>query len=88
MMANKPKGTLYTGVTRNLLRRVHQHKEEYLEGFTKKYKCHHLVYFEIFSSIVNAIRREKEIKSFLRYEKIELIEKLNPLWVDLYPGLF
>ena len=87
ILASKKNGTLYTGVTNNIIRRVHEHKTKFKEGFTKKYNVDKLVYFEEFGSIVDAITREKRIKTWKRQWKIELIEKLNPKWVDLYNDL-
>lgn len=80
-------GVLYTGMTNNLIRRVQEHKDGTIEWFTKKYKCHKLVYFEFTRYIYNAIAREKEIKHFPRKEKISLIESMNLSWKDLYPEL-
>jgi putative endonuclease len=80
-------GVLYTGMTNNLIRRVQEHKDGTIEWFTKKYKCHKLVYFEFTQYVYNAIAREKEIKHFLRKEKVALIESRNPSWKDLYPEL-
>ena len=84
MMTNKKKGTIYTGVTGNLPSRVWQHKNNVIEGFTKQYKLHQLVYFEQCEDIRTAIQREKRIKKWKRAWKVELIEKLNPDWKDLY----
>lgn len=86
-MANARHCTLYTGVTSNLIQRVFQHKEEFFPGFTKKYNCKILVWFELHSTITNAIQREKQIKGGSRKRKIELIEQMNPGWIDLYSGL-
>jgi putative endonuclease len=76
-------GTLYTGVTNSLWRRWHEHKLHTRPGFTSRYHIDRLVYFEIFGSIRAAIRREKQIKGWLRAKKIELIESMNPGWKDL-----
>jgi putative endonuclease len=84
ILASKRKGTLYIGITNNLLRRVYEHKEGLIEGFTKKYNVKNLVYYEVHSSIYEAIKREKAMKKWLRKWKIELIEKTNPEWKDLY----
>ena len=84
ILASKKNGTLYTGVTSNLVKRVYEHKNDLIDGFTKKYQVHSLVYFEIFSDIDEAIHREKCIKRWKRAWKIELIEKSNPNWKDLY----
>ena len=83
-MASKPHGTLYVGVTSNLAVRTGQHRDDIREGFTKKYGVHMLVWFEEFSDIQDAIRREKQIKKWNRAWKIELIEKSNPTWQDLF----
>lgn len=80
-------GTLYTGVTSDLIKRVYEHKESLIEGFTKKYKVHQLVYYETHDDIREAILREKQIKKWNRDWKINLIEKDNPHWLDLYDGL-
>lgn len=85
IMTNKSR-TLYTGVTNNLSRRVFEHKNKLIEGFTKKYNIDKLVYFEIFNNPDDAIRREKQIKGWLRKKKIDLIESLNPQWKDLSNG--
>ena len=77
-------GTLYIGVTNNLVRRVYQHKERLAEGFTNKYGVHRLVYFEETDDIESAIRREKRLKKWNRAWKIRLIEGSNPSWRDLY----
>ncbi|MEW5821089.1 MAG: GIY-YIG nuclease family protein [Cyanobacteriota bacterium] len=87
IMTNKSK-TLYTGVTNNLHRRVYEHKNKLVEGFTKKYNITQLVYFEEYSTSNEAIKREKQIKGWLRSKKINLIEKSNPEWKDLVYMLF
>ena len=87
ILASKRNGTLYTGVTDNLVKRVYQHKNNLVEGFTKKYNVHALVYYEETNNINAAIEREKQIKKWNRKWKIELIEKDNPLWEDLYDKL-
>ena len=87
ILASKKNGTLYTGVTNDLIRRVYEHKNGLIEGFSKKYKVHRLVYFEIIDDINSAIHREKCIKNWKRIWKIKLIEKANPLWKDLYYDL-
>jgi putative endonuclease len=76
-------GTLYTGVTGFLESRVGQHKEGSFEGFTKKYSCHRLVYYETFDDVRKAMGREKQLKGWRREKKIALIEKMNPRWEDL-----
>jgi putative endonuclease len=75
---------LYTGVTNDLRRRVYEHKEKLVKGFTSKYNCDKLVYFEHFDHIDDAIAREKQIKAGSRKKKLDLINSLNPEWVDLY----
>jgi len=80
-------GTLYIGVTNDLIRRVHEHKSKVAEGFTKKHNVDRLVYFETFDDIENAIRREKRLKKWNRAWKIRLIEETNPNWADLYPSI-
>ena len=82
IMTNKSK-TLYTGVTSNLMRRVQEHKEKLIEGFTSKYNIHILVYYESTSSVHAALAREKQIKGWLRAKKIALINSMNPEWKDL-----
>ncbi len=84
ILASKKNGTLYVGVTSNLIRRVHQHKAGLVDGFTKKYGVHLLVYYEQIEDINSAIQREKGLKNWKRQWKIELIEKSNPTWKDLY----
>ena len=84
MLASKRNGTLYIGLTNNLLERVHQHKNNLVGGFTKKYAVHNLVYYEAYKDIYDAIAREKRMKKWKRKWKIELIEKVNPNWEDLY----
>lgn len=75
---------LYVGVTSDLVKRIWQHKNDQAEGFTKKYAVHDLVYFESHENMLSAIQREKQIKKWRRNWKIELIEKQNPLWLDLW----
>lgn len=84
ILASKKNGTLYIGITNNLVRRVYEHKEGLIEGFTKKYDLKSLVYYEITNDINEAIKREKALKKWLRKWKIELIENMNPEWKDLY----
>ncbi len=86
-MASKPNGTLYVGVTNNLIRRVWEHRNGISEGFARKYKCVVLVYFEFSATMENAILREKQIKGGSRMSKIKLIERDNKNWVDLYGKL-
>ena len=83
IMANKRNGTLYIGVTNDIVRRVLEHKKHiFSESFTAKYSCDKLVYYEDFKYIDKAIEREKQLKSGSRYKKIQLIESINPGWVD------
>jgi putative endonuclease len=86
-MASKRNGTLYVGVTSNLIRRVYEHKNNIIKGFTAKYKVHNLVYYEQGEYIAGAIEREKQLKKWNRKWKIELIEKDNPTWRDLYQDI-
>jgi len=83
VMANRRNGTLYTGVTSNLARRVHQHKTGSQPGFTQRYGCTMLVYVEVLDDMVAAIAREKQIKAGSRRKKLALIEGMNPDWTDL-----
>ena len=87
ILASKRNGTLYVGVTNNLIKRIYEHKNGLLEGFTKKYNIHILVYFEEAENIQSVIKREKNIKAWKRNCKIQLIEKGNPNWEDLYKYL-
>ena len=84
IVTNKPKGTLYIGMTNALIRRGYEHRNGLIEGFTKKYNLKSLVYFEVFDRVEDAIIREKRLKKWSRQWKIELIEKENPDWDDLY----
>ncbi len=88
ILANKKHGTIYVGVTSDLRKRVCEHKNDITEGFTKKYQIHSLVYFEETGDIRSAIQREKQLKKWERNWKINLIEKNNSNWEDLYPKLF
>ncbi len=87
IMTNRSK-TLYTGVTNDLMRRVYEHKNKMIDGFTKKYNITKLVYYEETNDIQVAISREKQIKGWLRGKKIALIESVNPKWNDLSEGWF
>ena len=84
IMANDRNGTIYIGVTSDLLKRVLQHKQNLFKGFTKKYLIHQLVYYEVSDSINSAIVREKQLKKWKRLWKLKLIESVNPEWEDLY----
>jgi len=83
-MTNFKKGTLYAGVTNDLIRRVYEHKNKLIEGFTKRYNLNKLVYFEVFEDISYAIAREKQIKGGSRKKKLDLINNFNKEWDDLY----
>ena len=87
ILASKTNGTLYTGVTSNLLKRIWQHKNNLVEGFTSKYYVHTLVWYQLHETMESAIQREKAIKNWKRDWKIKVIEDLNPGWCDLYRGL-
>ena len=76
-------GVLYIGITGNLRRRVHEHKNDLLPGFTRRYRVHRLVYFEDTPHVADAIAREKQLKGWTRRRKVELIESCNPHWIDL-----
>jgi len=87
ILASKKNGTIYTGVTSDLVKRIYEHKQEIFSGFTKRYNVKMLVYYEIFDDMTQAIKREKTLKGWLRKRKIELIEKNNKKWDDLYDSL-
>ena len=87
IMANKKHGTLYTGVTSDIGRRAYEHREGQLGGFTARYKCKLLIWFEFREDIIGAIEREKQIKAGSRQDKLILIESLNPEWKDLFDTL-
>ncbi|QWG10979.1 GIY-YIG nuclease family protein [Bradyrhizobium sediminis] len=87
IMANKHRGTLYAGVTSDLPRRTFEHREGLVRGFTKKYGCKILVWYEVHDSMIAAITREKQIKAGSRAKKLALIEALNPEWKDLFETL-
>ena len=87
IMASRRNGTLYTGVTSDLPRRVYEHRESRIPGFTRRYGCKQLVWFERYDVITDAIAREKQIKAGSRANKMALIETLNPQWRDLYLDL-
>ncbi len=84
ILASKPNGTLYVGVTWNLARRVWEHKNDFVEGFTKRYEVHTLVWYEAHESMESALVREKSIKKWKRAWKVRIIEEANPAWSDLY----
>lgn len=84
LLASRKNGTLYTGVTSNLVQRIWQHRNDQADGFTKKYEVHLLVWYELHETMESAIAREKAIKEWKRAWKLELIETANPQWQDLY----
>ena len=86
-MSNRYNKVLYVGITSNLIKRIWEHKNKVVDGFTKRYNLNKLVYYEIYDDIETAINREKQIKSWPRKRKIELIHSLNPHWDDLYEKL-
>jgi putative endonuclease len=86
-MASKKNGTLYIGITNDLIGRVFEHKNDLIDGFTKRYKVHNLVYYEFTNDAEAAILREKQLKRWKRKWKVELIEEMNPGWKDLYDDL-
>ena len=83
-MKNKSNTVLYTGITGDIKKRIYEHKNKVVEGFTKKYNVDKLVYYEIFDDPYNAISREKQIKGWVRKKKVDLINSFNPTWEDLY----
>ena len=87
IITNKPHGTIYTGVTNNLARRIYEHKNKLLEGFSKRYNLSMLVYYECYEDEERAITREKAIKGITRKKKVALIESMNPEWKDLYDSV-
>ena len=88
MMTNGSRVVLYTGITNSLMRRVWQHQNGEIEGFTKTYKVNRLIYYEHFNDPRDAIAREKEIKGWRREKRNALVERMNPKWTDLSPMLF
>lgn len=87
LLANKYNNVLYTGVTSDLSRRIYEHKNKLVKGFTQKYNVDRLVYYEVFPTIMDAIDREKQIKNWSRKKKQDLINAVNPKWDDLYQSL-
>ncbi|WP_036303658.1 GIY-YIG nuclease family protein [Methylotenera sp. L2L1] len=87
ILASKRNGTLYVGVTSDLPKRIWQHKNDLVEGFTKRYTVHDLLWYELADDIASVILREKQIKEWKLQWKLELIEKFNPYWNDLYPSI-
>ena len=87
ILASKRNGTLYIGVTSDLVKRAWEHRNGVTDGFTKKHNVHTLVYYEVHEDMTSAILREKQMKKWRRAWKLELIEKLNPIWKDLWPDI-
>ncbi len=87
IITNQQNGRLYTGVTSNLIKRVYEHKNGLIDGFTKNHDCKKLVYYEIHETMESAIAREKQIKKYTRKKKLKLIEVVNLHWADLYSGM-
>ena len=88
ILTNKTDNVMYIGITNDLKRRLYEHKNNLIEGFTKKYHVHKLVYYETHKDVKTAISREKSLKGLLRMRKNELVETINPEWVDLSDKLF
>jgi putative endonuclease len=87
ILASKRNGTLYVGMTNDLIRRVNEHKNDFVEGFTRNYGVHSLVYYELCETLDAALQREKQLKEWKRKWKLDLIEGVNPLWNDLFNEL-
>jgi putative endonuclease len=87
ILANKRQGTLYIGVTSDLVKRTWEHRNDVLEGFTKRYGVHSLVWYELHEHMESALQREKRMKEWARQWKLKLIEKTNPTWRELYPTI-
>jgi putative endonuclease len=87
ILSSKRNGTLYVGVTSDLVKRVWEHRNNLVEGFTQRYGVHQLVWYELHESMESAIKREKRLKDWKRKWKVQLIEKTNPDWEDLYPAI-
>ena len=87
ILASRPRGTLYIGVTSNLPGRIWQHKHDQVEGFTRRYQVHTLVWYEVHGTMESAILREKALKAWKRIWRIQLVENVNPEWRDLYPAI-
>ena len=87
ILASRIGGTLYVGVTSDLVKRVYQHREKFAKGFTQRYAVDRLVYYEAFGEVSAAIQREKQMKRWNRAWKVQLIEEKNPNWDDLYPAI-
>jgi putative endonuclease len=87
ILSSRKNGTLYVGVTSDLVQRVWEHRNDLVEGFTKRYGVHQLVWYELHESMDSAIKREKRLKDWKRKWKVQLIEKMNADWEDLYPSI-
>ncbi|UCH46319.1 MAG: GIY-YIG nuclease family protein [Nitrospiraceae bacterium] len=87
ILSSKRNGTLYTGMTSDLIKRIYEHKNGLADGFTRKYTVHNLVWYELYESAESAITREKQIKKWKRNWKLKLIEQNNPNWIDLYKNV-
>jgi putative endonuclease len=87
ILTNKAYGTLYVGITNDLVRRVWEHQNDFVEGFTKRHQLHRLVWYEVHTTAYEAITREKRIKEWHRDWKVNLIQKMNPNWEDLYAAI-
>ena len=87
MLTNKTNRVLYTGVTSDLIKRIYEHKNKFVKGFTEKYNTYKLVYYEVHDEIMDAIAREKQIKGWIRRKKNALVESINSKWEDLYETL-
>ena len=87
ILAGRKNGTLYVGVTSDLVKRIWEHRNDVVEGFTKRYGVHRLVWYEMHESMDSAIQREKRLKEWKRKWKVQWIENRNPYWEDLYPGI-
>jgi putative endonuclease len=87
ILASQRNGTLYVGMTNDLVRRCYEHKHDMVDGFTKKYQVHILVYFEMHNDVSEALKREKQLKKWNRSWKIRLIEEKNPEWMELYDSI-
>jgi putative endonuclease len=87
ILCSKRNGTLYIGVTSNLVKRIYEHKNDLADGFTKQYKVHNLAWYEVHQAAESAITREKQIKAWKRLWKLRLIEESNPEWNDLYESI-
>ena len=87
ILTSQRNGTLYIGVTSHLVKRIYEHKNDLVDGFTKEYSVHTLVHYELYDEMTIAIEREKQLKNWKRKWKLELIEKNNPTWIDLYDDI-